>query len=186
MIDNTRPTGLIGGPEKRVIRIVDYEPQWPARFYEHAGKIKGAVGDSALHIEHIGSTSVPGLGAKPIVDILLVVKDSANESTYLPPLQAAGYELRVREPDFEEHRMFRTPERDVHVHIFSEDAKEIARYLDFRDHLRTHEGDRKQYEELKRKLAAQDWPDMNAYAAAKGELIEAIIAKAHASRQMKP
>lgn len=175
MNHNSLPTGLIGGPEKRAIEIVDYDPQWPAKFHEQAKRIAQAMGNSALQIEHIGSTSVPGLAAKPIVDILLVVKDSSDEAAYLPALETAGYVLRVREPDFEEHRMFRTPERNVHVHVFSERSREIARYLNFRDRLRADEADRKRYEELKRRLATQDWPDGNAYADAKSEVIEAIL-----------
>jgi GrpB-like predicted nucleotidyltransferase (UPF0157 family) len=138
-----------------------------------------------LQIEHIGSTSVPGLGAKPIIDVLLVVKDASDEATYLPALEAAGYVLRVREPDFDEHRMFRTPEKHVHVHVFSEGSKEIARHLDFRDHLRTDEADRKRYEELKRKLATEDWEHMDAYATAKGPVIEAMIAKVRKLRETK-
>jgi len=177
MADKKLPTGLIGGFEKRVIEIVAYDPRWSAKFQEHAGKIRAAVGEAALQIEHIGSTSVPGLGAKAIVDILLVVKNSADEASYLPAMEAAGYVLRVREPEFDEHRMFRTPERDVHVHVFSEGSKEIGRYLDFRDHLRANEGDRKRYEDLKRTLAKRDWENMDAYAVAKGELIEEMIAK---------
>ncbi len=183
MADKALPTGLIGGPEKRAIKIVDYDPQWPLKYREHAGRIRQAVGESALQIEHIGSTSVPGLGAKPIVDLLLVVQDAGNEAAYLPALEADGYVLRVREPDFDEHRMFRTPERDVHVHVFSAGSKEIARHLDFRDHLRTDEGDRNAYEGVKRKLAARDWADMNAYAAAKSDVIEAMIVKARDIRQ---
>jgi GrpB-like predicted nucleotidyltransferase (UPF0157 family)/predicted N-acetyltransferase YhbS len=179
--DQNPTTGLIGGPEKRPIEIVDYDPQWPAKYQEHAGRIKEAIGDSASQIEHIGSTSVPSLGAKPIIDILLVVKNAAKEKDYLPSLEALGYVLRVREPDFDEHRMFRTPERDVHVHVFSEGSTEIARYLSFRDQLRRDESDRKNYEALKRELAARDWPHMDAYAEAKGEFIESIIAKARAT-----
>ena len=118
MADQNLPIGLIGGPEKRAIIIADYDPQWPAKYQEHARKIEQAAAGSALQIEHIGSTSVPGLGAKPVVDILLVVKDAANEADYLPSLETAGYVLRVREPDFDQHRMFRTPARDVHVHVF--------------------------------------------------------------------
>ncbi|HLX70402.1 MAG TPA: GrpB family protein [Verrucomicrobiae bacterium] len=178
MPDRNLPPGLIGGSEKRTIVITDYDPQWPTRYQEHATRINQAVGSSALQIEHIGSTSVPGLGSKPIIDILLVVKDAANEEDYLPSLEAAGYVLRVREPDFDQHRMFRTPERDVHVHVFGKDSKEIARYLNFRDHLRRHDADRRNYEALKRELATRDWPHMDAYAAAKGEFIESIIAKA--------
>ena len=104
--------GLIGGIEKRDIIIVNYDPTWPAKFEMHRGIITKTLGDAALQIEHIGSTSVPGLAAKPIVDILVVVSDSADESRYLPQLTAAGYVLRLREPHWNEHRMFRTPEED--------------------------------------------------------------------------
>ena len=82
--------GLIGGIEKRDIIIVNYDPTWPAKFEMHRGIITKTLGDAALQIEHIGSTSVPGLAAKPIVDILVVVSDSADESRYLPQLTAAG------------------------------------------------------------------------------------------------
>jgi GrpB-like predicted nucleotidyltransferase (UPF0157 family) len=87
-------------------------------------------------VEHIGSTSVPGLAAKPIIDICVVVADSSDESSYVPALQAESFELRVREPDWHEHRMLRTPTRDVHVHVFTEGSTEIRRHLVFRDHLR--------------------------------------------------
>ena len=83
--------------------------------------------------------------------------------------------LRVREPEFYEHRMFRTPERDVHVHVFSVGCPEIDRYLIFRNRLRENSVDRQRYEDTKRRLAAQDWPDMNFYADAKSEVVEAII-----------
>jgi GrpB-like predicted nucleotidyltransferase (UPF0157 family) len=167
---------LIGGLEPRDIRIVDYDPVWPARFQEQRRIIAGALGNSLLRIEHIGSTAVPGLAAKPIVDILIVVADSADEPSYLPCLVTAGYELRVREPDLHQHRMLRTPARDVHVHVWPPDAPEIARLLGFRDRLRSNADDRKRYEDTKRRLAALSWPDMNAYAEAKTGVIEAILA----------
>jgi GrpB-like predicted nucleotidyltransferase (UPF0157 family) len=180
MSDDANRWGLIGGMEKRVIEILDYDPHWPAEFKTHAKMIADALGHVALRIEHIGSTSVPELAAKPIIDILLVVADSANEGSYLPALEAAGYELRVREPDFHEHRMLRTPSRDVHIHVFSPGSPEVERYLVFRDRLRKEAHDRQVYEAAKRKLAAQSWPDMNAYAEAKTDVIEGIIAAAHA------
>ncbi|HVX13215.1 MAG TPA: GrpB family protein [Pirellulales bacterium] len=173
--------GLIGGVEGRKIEIVDYDPRWPEVFREQSRAIVAALGDSALRIEHIGSTSVPGLAAKPIVDILLVVPDAANEADYLPRLEAAGYRLRVREPDFHEHRMFRTPSLDVHIHVFSPGSPEITRYLAFRDRLRTSVPDRERYERKKRELAARSWSDMNAYADAKSEVVEDIIAAALAA-----
>src|SRR5687767_3057228 len=104
MTDEPVETGLIGGAEKREIRIVGYDPGWPEKFEAHARVIAGALGRAALRVEHVGSTSVPGLAAKPVVDILVVVRDSADESAYLTRLEAAGYLLRVREPDWNEHR----------------------------------------------------------------------------------
>jgi len=169
---------LIGGVEKREIKIVDYDAGWPRKFERQREIIAAALGDAALRIEHIGSTSVPHLAAKPIIDILVVVHDSTNESTYLPQLEAAGYVLRVREPEWNEHRMFRTPEKDVHVHVYSAGCPEIERNLIFRDRLRSNSDDRRRYEQTKRELALREWGDMNDYANAKTEVVESIIAAA--------
>ncbi len=174
-------TGLIGGVEKREIRIVDYDPGWSEKFQIHANRIARALNDTVVRIEHIGSTSVTELAAKPIIDILLVVVDSQDEAAYLAKLEAVGYVLRVREPEFHEHRMLRSPELDVHIHVYSQGCPEIERYLTFRDWLRQHAVGRRVYEETKRRLAAQDWSDMNAYADAKTDVIEGIIAAARAA-----
>jgi GrpB-like predicted nucleotidyltransferase (UPF0157 family) len=171
---------LIGGIEKRIITIVDYDSSWPERFQEQARVISRALGGVALAIEHVGSTSVPDLAAKPIIDIIVVVEDAADEAVYLQPLLTAGYILRVREPDWHEHRMLRTPQLDVHVHVFSNGCEEIARQRAFRDRLRCSAEERLLYEELKRKLAQEEWPDMNAYARAKTVVVEEIIARARA------
>ncbi len=128
-------------------------------------------------IEHIGSTSVPGLGAKPIIDVLVAVDDVEDEASYRPALEGVGYVLRVREPD---HRMFRTPERDVHVHLWPAGSADVPRHLLFRDWLRVDERDRRAYEGLKRLLAESDFEDMNEYADAKGELIAEIMVRAQA------
>ena len=170
-----RGTGLLGGVEERAIVVVPYRPEWPRLFRMHTARIAAALGDVALQIEHIGSTAVPGLAAKPIVDILVVVEDSGEEEAYLPAMTECGYELRVREPEFDEHRMFRTSDGGVHVHVFSRNSQEIGRYLRFRDSLRGNVACRSEYQELKQTLAGQDWPDMNAYASAKSEMIEAIL-----------
>ena len=170
--------GLIGGVEKAEIRIVDYDAEWPEKFEAHARRIADALGGFALQIEHIGSTSVPGLAAKPIIDILVVVTDSADESAYLSRLEAAGYVLRVREPDWNEHRMLRTPEKDIHVHVYSVGCPEIERNLSFRNRLRRDADDRRRYERTKRELASKEWPDMNSYAEAKTQVIESILATA--------
>lgn len=169
---------LIGGIEKRAIVIADYDSHWPAKFQEHAALVRAALGEKVLALEHVGSTSVPGLAAKPIIDIDLIVADSSDEDSYLPALLGVGYVLRVREPDWHQHRMVRTPALDVHLHIFSAGCLEFTRHLAFRDHLRRHPADRLRYETLKRRLAQQDWTDMNAYAAAKTELVEEITAQA--------
>jgi GrpB-like predicted nucleotidyltransferase (UPF0157 family) len=184
MADQTLQTGLIGGIEKRDIKIVDYDQDWPKEFEKHRNLISGALGPAALRIEHIGSTSVPGLAAKPIIDILVVVANSADESAYLPQLERAGYTLRVREPDWYEHRMFRTPEKDVHVHVYSPGCPEIQRYLTFRDRLRRNVQDRNRYERTKRELSAKDWTSMDAYANAKTEVIEDVIAVSQAAGEV--
>ena len=166
---------LIGGVEAVSIVVVPYRQEWPETFDRHRARIAAALGTGVVGIDHIGSTAVPGLAAKPIVDILLAVADSADEASYLPALERAGYELRVREPGFEEHRMFRTPDRDVHVHVLSAGSPEVERYLRLRDGLRAAPFLRARYQALKQNLAAQDWQDVNAYAQAKSQMIEAII-----------
>jgi GrpB-like predicted nucleotidyltransferase (UPF0157 family) len=176
---------IIGDVESPAIVVADYDPAWPERFRREAAKIRAALGEAALAIEHIGSTSVPGLSAKPIVDILLVVEDSSNETSYVPALEGAGYVLRVRERDFHEHRMLRTAAKDVHVHVFSPGSPEIERYLLLRDRLRRDAEDRALYARTKRDLATRDWPSMQHYAEAKTEVIEGIIARAAAARSSR-
>ena len=173
--------GIIGEVEQQAIVIAAHNPAWPRRFGREEAQIRGAFGPAALSVEHVGSTSVPGLAAKPIVDILLVVEDAGNEDSYLPALEEAGYVLRVREPDFEEHRMFRTPGKDVHVHVFSPGSSEVERLLLLRDHLRHNEEDRELYAETKRELASRDWPSMQHYADAKTGIVEDLLARASRS-----
>jgi GrpB-like predicted nucleotidyltransferase (UPF0157 family) len=167
---------LIGGREQVTITIAEYDARWPGRSERERERIVGALADVAVRVEHIGSTAVPGLAAKPIIDILVTVADPDDDSVFAPALARAGYELRVRERG---HRMFRPPERDVHVHVSADDDPEVERYLAFRDRLRASPRDRAAYERLKRKLALRGgWDDMNHYALAKSTLIEAIIARA--------
>ena len=167
---------LIGGIEKREIVIVDYDPRWPEQFQKHAGMLKQALGSKALAIEHVGSTSVPMLAAKPIIDILVVVEDSADEAAYLPSLVQAGYVLRVREPDWHQHRMFE--DRATHVHVFSAGDAEIERMVAFRDRLRRDDEDRARYAAAKRTQAARRWRHVQHYADAKSGVIEEILARA--------
>ncbi len=170
---------LIGGREPAEISVVDYDERWPVRFRALAERIRQALGDDALGIEHIGSTSVPGLAAKPIVDVLLTVADVNDEAAYLPALESAGFLLRVREPA---HRMVRTPARHVHVHVYEPGRPEVRDYIDLRDWLRVDAEDRELYAATKRRLARQKWDDMNDYADAKTEVIHDLLARARAWR----
>jgi GrpB-like predicted nucleotidyltransferase (UPF0157 family) len=162
---------LIGGIEKRRIYLMEYNPSWPKIFIEHERRIQNALGSKVSSVEHVGSTSVPGLAAKPIIDIIVVVTDSSKEDTYLPQLVRAGYLLRVREKDWHQHRMFRTQELDVHIHIFSDGCPEILRQVAFRNRLRNVAVDRLLYESVKRELVTRDWEDMNAYAREKSSVV---------------
>jgi GrpB-like predicted nucleotidyltransferase (UPF0157 family) len=164
------------------ILISDYDPEWPDLFEREAARIRTALGERALRIEHTGSTSVPGLAAKPIIDILLVVADSAAEPAYAPALEGVGFVLRIREPDWHQHRMFKRLDGDVHLHVFSVGCPEIDRMLMFRDWLRNHPSDRELYERTKRALAQQEWRYAQNYADAKTEVIQKILARAEGPR----
>ncbi len=160
------------------LKVVDYDPHWPDLFRLEAARIRTALGEGALQIEHTGSTSVPGLAAKPVIDIVLAVADSAQEAAYAPPLEAVGYTLRIREPDWFQHRMFNGPETDLNLHVFSQGCPEIDRVLRFRDWLRGNPEDRDLYARTKLALARKEWKDVQSYADAKTEVIEQILARA--------
>lgn len=174
---------LIGGREQVPIVIMAYDEAWPQRYEVIRDRVRAALGPSALRIEHIGSTSVPGLAAKPIVDVLVTVRDVEDEAAFVPALERAGFLLRVREP---QHRMLRTPARDVHVHLYEPDHDAVSAYLDLRDWLRVDAGDRALYERTKRELATHTWRDMNEYADAKTAVIVTILARARAWRASTP
>ncbi len=165
-------------PNEGVVVIADYDPEWPALFEREATRIRAALGDTLQLLEHAGSTSVPGLAAKPRIDIILAVPDSADEPSYVPALEAAGYILRIREPDWYEHRVFKGPDTDVNLHVFTAGCPEIARMLLFRDWLRANEADREHYERVKRELAQKQWKYTQNYADAKTEVVEEILARA--------
>jgi GrpB-like predicted nucleotidyltransferase (UPF0157 family) len=162
------------------IELVDYDPDWPRLFDLEAEKIRAALGDRALGLEHAGSTAVPGLAAKPIIDIVLMVADSADEEAYVPALEAAGYELTIREPDWHEHRLLQGSDPSVNMHVFSAGSPEIERVTAFRDHLRANETDRELYERTKRELSQRTWTYTQDYADAKTAVVEDIIARANA------
>jgi len=165
-------------PLEGPILLVDYDPDWPQRFAREAERILAALGPAVLQLEHAGSTSVPGLAAKPIIDIVLVVADSTDEDGYVPALEAAGYILRIREPEWYEHRMFREREANVNLHVFSPGCEEVDKMLIFRDWLRENEADRQLYERTKRELVQQKWKFGQEYADAKTAVVEEIVARA--------
>jgi GrpB-like predicted nucleotidyltransferase (UPF0157 family) len=169
-------------PLNSTIRLDDYDPLWPQKFERERTRIQAILGDRALLIEHVGSTSVPGLAAKPIIDILLVVADSSDEPAYIPDMEAAGYALRIREPDWYQHRLFKGPDTDVNLHVFSAGCPEIERMLLFRDHLRANESDRQLYERTKHELAAKTWKYTQNYADAKAQVVETIMTRAREKR----
>lgn len=165
-------------PLKDRVQIVAYDPAWVAGYEREAGQIRQALGVEAMKIEHVGSTSVPGLAAKPVIDILLVVADSAAEVCYESSLERIGYQLRIREPDWYEHRMFKRAEPEVNLHIFSAGCPEIERLLLFRDWLRADASDRVLYERTKMELAKKEWKFTQNYADAKTAVINEILERA--------
>ena len=160
------------------ITLAEYDPAWPTLYEREAGRIRAALGERVAVLEHVGSTSVPGLAAKPLIDILLVVPDSGDEAAYVPDLEATGYVLRIREPDDLEHRLFKGPDTDVNLHVYSVGCPEPPRLLRFRDHLRRDAADRQLYERTKRALAEQVWNHVQNYADAKGAVIAEIMSRA--------
>ena len=160
--------------------LVDYDSEWPRLFAREEERIRAALGERALQVEHTGSTSIPGLAAKPIIDIVLVVADSTDEAAYVPPLEGAGYVLRIREPDWFEHRLLKGTDPAANVHVFSPGCVEVERMLLFRDRLRANDAERELYERTKRELSQREWKFVQHYADAKSEVVEGIIERARA------
>lgn len=169
------PVKPLDGP----IELVEYDPGWPLLYEREEERIRATLGPTAVRIEHAGSTSVPGLPAKPVIDILLEVPDSASEKHYVPALEGAGYRLRIREPEWFEHRLFKGPDTNVNLHVFTAGCEEVRRMLAFRDRLRKNEADRELYAGAKRDLAAREWKHVQQYADAKTHVVHEILARAH-------
>jgi GrpB-like predicted nucleotidyltransferase (UPF0157 family) len=168
------PPPVLNGP----IQLVPYSSEWPLLFEREATRIRSLLGNEVVRIEHVGSTSVPELSAKPIIDILLIVPNSADEAAYVPALAAAGYHLVIREPDWYEHRVFKGPDTNINLHTFSPQCPETERMLLFRDWLRTHPDDRLRYEATKHELAQRKWKYVQNYADAKSDVVAEILARA--------
>jgi GrpB-like predicted nucleotidyltransferase (UPF0157 family) len=167
-------------PLNRPITFVEYDPAWPGLFEREATRIRSILGDRVLRLEHTGSTSVPGLAAKPVIDITMTVADVLDEPAYAADLEAAGYRLVIREhePEWYDHRVFNGPDTRVNLHVFSAGCREVDRMVGFRDWLRTHDEDRALYEATKRDLVKRDWKFVQNYADAKGDVVERIAARA--------
>lgn len=165
-------------PHNATIHLAEADPAWPQQFAQHAARICAALGGQAAAVEHVGSTSVPGLAAKPIIDILLLVSDPVDEDAYVPQLETAGYLLHAREPGWHQHRLLRGTEPPANVHVFAIGSSEVERMLLFRDRLRAQPDERDLYERTKRELAARQWGYVQDYADAKSQVVEEIIARA--------
>ena len=160
------------------IDLAPYDPTWPRQYEVEAAKIRAALGQAALVLEHVGSTSIPGMAAKPILDIVLGVADSADEASYVPALTARGYRLHVREADWHEHRLLKGADPIVNLHVFTAGSHEIERMVAFRDRCRGHPEELALYLATKRELASRTWRYVQHYANAKAEIVEAIIVRA--------
>jgi GrpB-like predicted nucleotidyltransferase (UPF0157 family) len=162
-------------PLTSAIVIEDYNSAWPSWYEEVASDVRSILGDRIRRLEHVGSTSVPGLAAKPIIDMALTVVDSSDEDAYVAPLEQHGYALRIREPDWYQHRLLKGPRHNINLHVFSEGCPEVERMVVFRDRLRQNAGDRERYENAKRALAQKSWRYVQSYADAKTEIVKSIL-----------
>jgi GrpB-like predicted nucleotidyltransferase (UPF0157 family) len=174
------PESYVGRPPPALqapIELCDYDPAWPQLYQREAARIRSVLGDRVVRLEHVGSTSVPGLAAKPIVDLVLEVPDAADQAAYLPAMEAAGYVLRLREPEWHQHRLFKGPDTDINLHVFSAGSPETDRMVRFRDRL-LDPADRELYLGTKRELAARAWTYVQQYADAKTAVIGEILARA--------
>jgi GrpB-like predicted nucleotidyltransferase (UPF0157 family) len=163
------------------IELADYDPSWPSSYEREAGRIRSILNERVVRLEHVGSTSVPSLLAKPIIDIVLEVPDSASEDAFVPDMEAAGYVLRIREADWFEHRLFKGPDMNINLHTFLAGCAEVDRMVMFRDWLRTNAADRELYARTKKELAARDWKFVQQYADAKTAVVTDIMARAAAA-----
>jgi GrpB-like predicted nucleotidyltransferase (UPF0157 family) len=167
---------LVRGLHPTRVTLVEHDSRWADRFAARAAELRRVLGERARLVEHVGSTSVPGLAAKPVVDIVVGIDDPDDEQAYLPDLEAIGYDLRVRGS---QHRCLRAgdPDEPVNLHCYPPEHAETRKYLVFRDRLRSSPEDRERYESVKRDLAQREWRDVNFYAEAKGPVIREILAR---------
>jgi GrpB-like predicted nucleotidyltransferase (UPF0157 family) len=176
----------VGDHPQRAIVVVPYDEAWPSDFARLSSIVRAALGDRVLALEHVGSTSVAGLMAKPVIDADLTVADSGDEAAYVPALEAVGFALRVREPDWEEHRVLTIEAPQTNLHVFSPGAREPQRHALFRDWLRSHEDDRAAYGALKAELGGRGFTDSMDYNNHKSELVYDLYEKAFSADPAHP
>ncbi|QCS61854.1 GrpB family protein [Achromobacter denitrificans] len=165
-----------GKPAPAPVEVVPYDPAWPRRFGELEARIREALGPAALDVEHMGSTAVPGLAAKPVIDIDLTVADPTREGAYVPALEAIGYVLVLREPSWHQHRPLQRDAPGVNLHVFGPDCPENIRHRMFRDWLRGHDEDRDRYARAKQ-AAAGGVMEVMAYNKRKEATVREIYAR---------
>ena len=169
----------------RRIEVVPYNPAWSTMFSAEAAKIAAVLGDQVVATLHIGSTAIPGIKAKPIIDLLVVVQDIERIDDYHEAMEGLGYEP-MGEHGIPGRRFYRKPGKDTrthHVHVYAQGHSEVQRHLDFRDYLRAHPLDAQAYSRLKERLAVKFPDDADRYVQGKSALIEEIDAKAKAWRK---
>ena len=165
---------IVGGSDRTVsdpIEVVDYDPAWPAQFEAWRARLAPALGSAVVRIEHVGSTSVPGLAAKPIVDIQVSAAKVDDEASYAPAIEALGVALRSRDS---EHRYFRPAgnrKRDVQIHVTQAGTAWERTHLLFRDYMRSHPDAARAYAEMKRAAASRYTDDRIAYNESKTDFI---------------
>jgi GrpB-like predicted nucleotidyltransferase (UPF0157 family) len=172
--------------------LAEPDPAWAEEYAAEETLIRPALGAVLRELHHAGSTSVAGLAAKPVIDILLTVEDPSAEASYVPGLERAGYVLHHREPHWHQHRLLKkgtphwAPYRPegprVNLHVFPAGCEEVRRMLLFRDWLRVNDRDRRLYQELKRRLASQRWQTVQEYADAKTAVVAEIMERALAAQ----
>ena len=189
MAELPEPELLVPSETSPQVFLVEHDESWALQYAEEERLIRAALGSVLRTIDHAGSTAVRDLPAKPVLDIVLTVDDVADESTYVQPLESAGYTFHHREPHWHQHRLFKKgaphfspgrPEHEprVNLHVFPQDCEEVHRMLVFRDWLRDDEPDRRLYAETKRRLVASSWERVQDYADAKTEVVTQIMGRA--------
>lgn len=166
---------------RAAVTVVDYDPRWTEQFRSMKDQLKRALGGTALSIEHVGSTSVPELPAKPIIDVDIVVANADDEDKYISALGTLGMRMVIREPWWHGHRMFVDDHGAANIHIWPDGAAEPVRHILFRDWLRTHQDDLERYAQVKRNLSVEFNDEPDRYNLAKNTVIDQIYARIFAA-----